>query len=218
MSTPAAQDTDAIAQAQTEAIAQMQTLSREAIARVDVSGQLDDVLALPEHLRDALWRVESAIMQGWDTSLGAGRRGNGRLGNRWRAGARRARRSRLAADLRDSRVRAAAVDDPRHDGAVRELFGRYRGDAGLLRVGRCARRSARGRDDRGTAGGDGPHGRGARDSAARRVSAARGGRLHDRRGPGDRGAVRRGTATDLGDRRGRLAHRAARGRVGAGRA
>ncbi len=45
-------------------------LSREAIARVDGSGQLEDVLALPEHLRDALWRVESAIMQGWDTSAG----------------------------------------------------------------------------------------------------------------------------------------------------
>jgi glucose/mannose-6-phosphate isomerase len=47
-----------------------EALSREAIARVDISGQLDDVLALPEHLRDALWRVESAIMQGWDTSAG----------------------------------------------------------------------------------------------------------------------------------------------------
>ena len=46
------------------------TLSREAIARVDGSGQLEDVLALPEHLRDALWRVESAIMQGWDTAAG----------------------------------------------------------------------------------------------------------------------------------------------------
>src|SRR5580704_15697292 len=45
-------------------------LSREAIARVDASGQMDDVLALPEHLRDALWRVESAIMQDWDTSAG----------------------------------------------------------------------------------------------------------------------------------------------------
>jgi glucose/mannose-6-phosphate isomerase len=45
-------------------------LSREAIARVDRSGQLEDVLALPEHLRDALWRVESAIMQDWDTSAG----------------------------------------------------------------------------------------------------------------------------------------------------
>ena len=38
-------------------------LSRAAIARIDPSGQLGDVLALPEHLRDALWRVESAIME-----------------------------------------------------------------------------------------------------------------------------------------------------------
>lgn len=45
-------------------------LSREAIARVDVSGQLADVLALPEHLRDALWRVESAIIAEWDTPAG----------------------------------------------------------------------------------------------------------------------------------------------------
>ena len=28
------------------------------------------MLALPEHLRDALWRVESAIMQDWDTPAG----------------------------------------------------------------------------------------------------------------------------------------------------
>jgi glucose/mannose-6-phosphate isomerase len=45
-------------------------LSRETIAGVDSTGQLEDVLALPEHLRDALWRVESAIMQDWDTSAG----------------------------------------------------------------------------------------------------------------------------------------------------
>ena len=47
-----------------------EALSRETIARVDTSNQLDDVLALPEHLRDALWRVESAIMQDFDTSAG----------------------------------------------------------------------------------------------------------------------------------------------------
>ena len=47
-----------------------EVLSREAIARVDPSDQLGDVLALPEHLRDALWRVESAIMQDWDTTAG----------------------------------------------------------------------------------------------------------------------------------------------------
>ncbi len=45
-------------------------LSRASIARVDPSDQLGDVLALPEHLRDALWRVESAIMQDWDTAAG----------------------------------------------------------------------------------------------------------------------------------------------------
>ncbi len=48
----------------------MATLTREAIAEVDRSGQLGDVLALPEHLRDALWRVESAIMNEWDTPGG----------------------------------------------------------------------------------------------------------------------------------------------------
>jgi len=47
-----------------------ETLSRAEIAKVDSSDQLSDVLALPEHLRDALWRVESAIMQDWDTSAG----------------------------------------------------------------------------------------------------------------------------------------------------
>jgi glucose/mannose-6-phosphate isomerase len=47
-----------------------QELSRAAIAKVDPSDQLGDVLALPEHLRDALWRVESAIMQDWDTTAG----------------------------------------------------------------------------------------------------------------------------------------------------
>ncbi len=45
-------------------------LSRASIARVDPSDQLGDVLALPEHLRDALWRVESAIMQDFDTTAG----------------------------------------------------------------------------------------------------------------------------------------------------
>jgi len=47
-----------------------QELSRASIARIDPSNQLGDVLALPEHLRDALWRVESAIMQDWDTAAG----------------------------------------------------------------------------------------------------------------------------------------------------
>jgi glucose/mannose-6-phosphate isomerase len=38
-------------------------LSAQAIAAVDSTGQLADVLGLPEHLRDALWRVESANLR-----------------------------------------------------------------------------------------------------------------------------------------------------------
>src|SRR5437588_3495810 len=45
-------------------------LSRAAIAAVDPSDQLSDVLAIPEHLRDAAFRVESAIMDDQDTSAG----------------------------------------------------------------------------------------------------------------------------------------------------
>ncbi len=101
---------------------------------------------------------------------------------------------------------------------LRELLRRHRGDARLLRVGRRARRQAHGRHHRGAAGGDGPRRRRSRDPAARRLSAARGGRLHDRRRARGRRAVRRRPAADLGDRRRRLPHRAARRRVGPGRA
>jgi glucose/mannose-6-phosphate isomerase len=52
------------------ATAAVETLSRAAIGLIDSSDQLGDVLALPDHLRDAVWRVESAIMQDWDTSAG----------------------------------------------------------------------------------------------------------------------------------------------------
>jgi glucose/mannose-6-phosphate isomerase len=46
------------------------SLSRESIRAVDASGQIDDVLGLPEQLRDALWRVESAGLEPWDTPAG----------------------------------------------------------------------------------------------------------------------------------------------------
>ncbi|MEA2323140.1 MAG: glucose/mannose-6-phosphate isomerase [Solirubrobacteraceae bacterium] len=46
------------------------SLDRETIARVDSSDQLTDVLALPEHLRDALWKVESAGLEPWDNRGG----------------------------------------------------------------------------------------------------------------------------------------------------
>ena len=46
------------------------TLDRDAIAAVDHGHQLDDVLGLPEHLRDALWRVESAMLEPLDSPGG----------------------------------------------------------------------------------------------------------------------------------------------------
>jgi glucose/mannose-6-phosphate isomerase len=38
-------------------------LTRESVAAVDAARQLDDILGLPDQLRDALWRVESASLE-----------------------------------------------------------------------------------------------------------------------------------------------------------
>lgn len=45
-------------------------LDAEAIAALDASDMLADIVGLPEHLRDALWKVESADMQPWDSPGG----------------------------------------------------------------------------------------------------------------------------------------------------
>ncbi len=45
-------------------------LSRAAIAAVDQAGLLDDILGLPDQLRDAMWRVESARLQPRESSGG----------------------------------------------------------------------------------------------------------------------------------------------------
>jgi glucose/mannose-6-phosphate isomerase len=45
-------------------------LDRETIGSVDPTDQLTDVLAIPEHLRDALWKVESAGLDAWDSPGG----------------------------------------------------------------------------------------------------------------------------------------------------
>ncbi|MBS1869001.1 MAG: bifunctional phosphoglucose/phosphomannose isomerase [Actinobacteria bacterium] len=47
-----------------------QALTREAVDTVDVSKHVDDILGLPEHLRDALWRVESAKLERHDAPGG----------------------------------------------------------------------------------------------------------------------------------------------------
>jgi glucose/mannose-6-phosphate isomerase len=47
-----------------------QALSRAAVEAIDVRKQVDDVLGLPDHLRDALWRVESAKLEANDAPGG----------------------------------------------------------------------------------------------------------------------------------------------------
>ena len=193
-------------------------LSREAIARVDSSGQLDDVLALPEHLRDALWRVESAIMQDWDTPAGlvvAGMGGSAIGGALARAAlgdhASRPIFVTRAYGLPPWTTPDTMVLCASYSGDTEETLACYE-SAGALGA------QAHGRDHRRAPGRDGARRRRARDPAAGRLPAARGGRLHDRRRARGRRAVRRRPAADLGDRRRRLAHRAARRRVGPRRA
>jgi glucose/mannose-6-phosphate isomerase len=47
-----------------------QDLNDAAVGRVDSRNQLADILDLPEHLRDALWRVGSADLDEWDSRAG----------------------------------------------------------------------------------------------------------------------------------------------------
>ena len=57
-----------------------QRLDPEAIAAVDTSDLLADIVGLPEHLRDAKWKVESAQLSPWDSPGGlivAGMGGSG---------------------------------------------------------------------------------------------------------------------------------------------
>ena len=71
----------------------MSTLDRAAVAAVDSTGQLDEVLGLPEHLEDALWRFDSAgarpvdavggvIVAGMGGSASGGRLALAALGSR----------------------------------------------------------------------------------------------------------------------------------------
>ncbi|HEY4280739.1 MAG TPA: bifunctional phosphoglucose/phosphomannose isomerase [Conexibacter sp.] len=51
-------------------MSELSDLTRDAIEAVDKAKQVDDVLGLPEHLRDALWRVESASLAPHDAPGG----------------------------------------------------------------------------------------------------------------------------------------------------
>ena len=120
------------------------SLSAEAIAAVDPTDQLGDVLGLPEHLRDALWRVESANLRPQDSPGGlvvAGMGGSA-IGGLLALAALGDRASRPIVIARD--YGAAGVDDARHDRPVLQLLRRHRGDAGRLR----GRRGPRGTADR----------------------------------------------------------------------
>ena len=48
----------------------LKTLDRSTISEVDTTDQLTDVLAIPEHLRDAQWKVESTNLGRWDSPSG----------------------------------------------------------------------------------------------------------------------------------------------------
>ncbi len=56
-------------------------LDRAAVAKVDTTDQITDILALPEHLRDALWKAESANLGTWDSPAGLVVAGHGWLGH-----------------------------------------------------------------------------------------------------------------------------------------
>ena len=86
----------------------MDSLTREAIAAVDSTGQIDEVLGLAEHLSDALWRVDSARARGRSTRpAGVIVAGMGGSASGARLARRRARVAAAAADVRLRRLRAA---------------------------------------------------------------------------------------------------------------
>ena len=102
-------------------------LTPETTAAGDPTGQFGEVVNLGEHMRDALWRVQSAAIEPRDAPGGLLVAGMGG--------------SAIGADLavaaladRASRpiVVSRGLDDPGDDRAARELLGLDGGDAGRL--------------------------------------------------------------------------------------
>ena len=175
-------------------------IALEQIRALDPSGQLDDVLALPDHLRDALWRVESAGLEPAEArGLIVCGMGGSAIGG---VLARAAMGDGLNLTMLDlPRLRAAAVDGARPRRPLLELLRRHRGDPRLLRGRRGGRRAPlrghhRRRARRGRA-----QGRGAGDRPAGRAAAATRRRLRVHRRLRDRGADRRRAGDADGDRR-----------------
>ena len=173
-----------------------------------------DILGLPDHLEDALWRVEAASLQPAGTSGGlvlAGMGGSGVGG----ALARAALWPQLARPLELARgPELPALDRAGDAGAVLELLGQHRGDAGGLRRRRRGRCAARRLLERGRAPRARPPRQGAGDPAARRLPAARGGRLLVRRRARGRRRGRLRAVAAHRDRGGGAVRPRARRRVG----
>lgn len=94
-------------------VAQGNRLNREGIAEVDTHDLLEDILAIPEHLRDALWKAESANLGRWDSPGGlvvAGMGGSA-IGGRLAAAALGDRASRPIVFARGYGVPAWATPD-----------------------------------------------------------------------------------------------------------
>src|SRR3954452_20311129 len=107
-------------------------LDRDAIGRVDSSDQITDVLAIPEHLRDALWKVESAQLGSWDSPAGlvvAGMGGSA-IGGALARAALGDTASRPILSARAYGVPAGTTPDPtvlgaRYSGATEETLAAY---------------------------------------------------------------------------------------------
>ena len=115
---------------------------------------LADILAIPDHLRDALWRVESAggLMEEWDSPGGlivAGMGGSA-IGGALARAALGDHASRHIAVARGYGLPPWAT--PETTVLLRVVLGQHRGDARLLRRRRVRRRAAGRRDDRRGAG------------------------------------------------------------------
>ena len=111
------------------------------IRAIDPSNQLDDVLALPDHLRDALWRVESAGLEPAETRglIVCGMGGSAIGGSLARAAMGDHLRMPMQV-FRDYELPRWTDSRPRRP--LCQLLGRHRGNARLLRRGRGRRGAA----------------------------------------------------------------------------
>ena len=188
------------------------------LAELDSGDQYAATMALPDHLRDALWRFSSAKIDPIEsTGLVVCGMGGSAIGGDLAAAAIGGRLG--AAPRCRAWIRRAALDPARPRDLLLELLRQHRGDNGLLRGRRGGRRAPRRRHHRRRARRCGPPRQGSGDRHARRAAAPRGGRLHlrsRRRGRRD-GGLRPGDPH--GDRQLGRPHRGSQGlAAGQGRA